>query len=84
MIKANINRENQVQEISAKGAVLELMTDVAVLIGGIYTQLHNADPTTAAIFKHGIANMANDPTGPMWQALGNQTGIVFRQPGQDD
>ena len=84
MIKANLSKENTQQDIVAAGSVQEILTDVALLIGSIYTQFKNADPMTATLFRTGIVNMAQDPDGPMWKAMGNQTGIIFRQPDKED
>lgn len=80
MIKAEINKENPQQNVQASGNVPELMKDIAILISGIYTQFQNADPKTAKLFRMGIENMVNDPNGPVWNATGNQTGIIFKKP----
>lgn len=80
MIKAHISKDNKQQIISATGDTPELLSDVAILVSGIYTQLRNNDSAAALIFRTGLKNMANDQTGPMWQSLGDQTGIVFQKP----
>lgn len=84
MIKANISKENQTQDIVVAGAVPEILADIALLIGSIYTQFKNASPNTAYDLRAGIVNMTNDPTSPMWKAVGNQTGIIFRKPDKED
>ena len=83
MIKANINKENKQQVITATGSIEEMMADTAILINGIYNQLKNADPTTARIFRTGITNMVKDATGPVWKPMDGQTGIVFSIPKED-
>ena len=83
MIKANISKENKQQVITATGNVQELMNDTAILINGIYTQLRNADPATALMFRAGITNMVADVNGPVWKPMDGQTGIVFSIPKED-
>lgn len=83
MINANISKENKQQVITAAGNVQELMNDTAILINGIYTQLRNADPATALMFRTGITNMFKDANGPVWKPMGGQTGIVFPMPKED-
>ena len=80
MIKANINKDNKMHIIDTSGDVSDLMGDIAILVSGIYTQLRNSDPAAALMFRTGLQNMAADLKGPMWQSLGNQTGIVFTKP----
>ena len=83
MIKANISKENEQQTISASGNIGELMNDVAVLINGIYTQLKNADPASALMFRSGMINMISDTKSPVWQSMGDQTGIIFQKPTEE-
>lgn len=80
MIKADISKNNPQQNIQASGNIPELLSDLALLVNGIYTQFQNADPNTAALFRMGVENMIKDPNGPAWGNPGNQTGIVFRKP----
>lgn len=80
MIKAHISKDNKQQIISTTGNIEELLSDVAILVSGIYTQLRNSDPVSALMFRTGVKNAANDPMGPMWQSHGDQTGIVFSKP----
>ena len=84
MIRANISKNNKQQIITAAGSVPEIMNDMAILINGIYTHLRNADQTTALLFRTGMINMITDYNGPVWQTLGNQTGIIFQLPPQED
>lgn len=84
MIKANISKKNKQQIINASGSIQELLSDMAILVGGIYTQLRNADPATALQFRTGMTNMISDTWGPAWQPMGNQTGIIFQKPQQED
>lgn len=83
MIKAEIKKNAQAT-ITATGSIPELLTDMAVLISGIYTQFKNTSPAAATLFRSGLENMIKDPNGPAWKALGNQTGIIFRQPDTED
>lgn len=83
MIKANISKENKQQIISAGGNVQELMNDTAILINGIYTQLKNADSASALMFRTGMINMIADTKSPVWQTMGDQTGIVFQKPTEE-
>lgn len=80
MIKVNISRENEKQVIEAKGSLQEMLTDLAVLLSGIYNQFRNADPDTAAAFRQGLQGMVADPDGPCWKILGDMTGIIFQSP----
>ncbi|MBE6943830.1 MAG: hypothetical protein E7453_06170 [Ruminococcaceae bacterium] len=80
MIQANINKKNKQQIIHASGSIVEMMNDVAILISGIYTQLGNHDPASAAIFRTGLQNMTADSRGPMWQNYGDRTGIIITLP----
>lgn len=80
MIKVNISRENEKQVIEAKGSVQEMLTDLAVLLSGIYNQFQNADPATAAVFRQGVQGMVADPDSPCWKVLGDMTGIIFQTP----
>ena len=84
MLKAEIKRGTQagngVVRITAEGGVPELLNDVALLIGGIYTQFKAADPVTAEMFRIGVTNMVIDGRGALWNAVGNQTGIIIRKP----
>lgn len=84
MIKANISKENKHQTIVASGDIPELMNDTAVLINGLYTQLRNADPASALMFRTGMINMIADTKSPVWQPMDNQTGIVFQKPTEED
>lgn len=84
MINANISRGNETQVISAKGYVPELLTDIAVLVNGIYTQFSNADPNTAAMFRDGLVKMLQDPNSSVWTPIGNQTGIIFQIPDTEE
>lgn len=76
MLKAKICRDEKTV-IEATGSVTELMADVAVLVSGIYNQFLAASPDTAAMFRTGLTNLANDGNGPMWRPVDGQTGIVF-------
>ena len=84
MIKANISKENKQQLIEAVGSVPELINDTTVLIGGIYTQLRNADAVAAELFRAGLIKLLTDKHSPAWKALGNQTGIVFQKPNGEE
>ena len=84
MLKTNIDKNNPKQIIEATGSIPELMSDVAVLLSGIYRQLNAVSPAAAKCFKQGIENMVKDPKGTMWQAGGNQTGIAFRMFDQEE
>lgn len=84
MIKAEISKENKQQLIRASGNVGELMNDIAVLVNGIYTQLRSADTASALMFRTGMINMLSDRNSPVWQPMGNQTGIVFQKPLQEE
>ena len=83
MIQANISKENKQQTITATGSVPELLGNIAVLIGGIYTQFKNTSPGTALLFRQGVMNMVNDPNAPVWQTQSGQIGIVFQKPQND-
>ena len=83
MIKANISRENPQQEVTVAGSIPEILSDLALLIGSIYTQFKNASPATAEQLRMGIARLALDSNSPMWRVSGNQTGIIFRRPDKD-
>lgn len=83
MIKVNISRENEKQVIEAKGSVQEMLTDMAVLLSGIYNQFQNADPATAAVFRRGMQAMMADPDSPCWKVLGDMTGISFQTPEEE-
>lgn len=76
MLKAKVCK-NEKTVIEANGSVTEMMADVAVLVSGIYNQLLAASPDTAAMFRVGLTNMANDADGPFWRPVDGQTGIVF-------
>lgn len=80
MIKANIGKENENHVINAKGTVPELLTDIAILINGLYTQFANVSPETAAQFRIGLVAMLQDPQSVVWSPLENQTGIIFQSP----
>ncbi len=76
MLKAKIEK-NEKTVIEANGSVTELMTDVAVLVSGIYNQFLAASPDTAAMFRAGMINLTNDEKGPMWRPVDGQKGIIF-------
>ena len=84
MIQANIAKENEKQIVYASGEIPELLTDITVLVSGIYTQLKNASPETAEIFRTALTSVMQDQNGPMWKAIDGQTGIVFRKPNMDE
>lgn len=88
MLKAEIKKGTPTEQglvtITAEGGVPELLNDVALLIGGIYTQFKVADPVTAEMFRIGVTNMAMDGQGPLWNAVGSQTGIIIRKPEKED
>lgn len=79
MLKIDINKDNGNPVIHASGNIMEILNDIAVMTNTLYTQFQAADTTTAQYFRTGFINMTNDPDSPMWKALGNQTGIVFRK-----
>ena len=80
MIKANISRENETQVVAAEGNVVELVSDVTVLINSIHTQFQNMDPATAWMFRVGLQEVVRDPNGPCWKPADGQTGIIFPKP----
>lgn len=84
MIQANIARGNEKQIIHASGEIPELLTDIIVLVSGIYTQLKGASPETAEMFRTALTKVVQDQNGPMWKAIDGQTGIVFRKPNMDE
>ncbi len=84
MIQANIAKENEKQIIYASGEIPELLTDIALLVSGIYTQLKGASPEAAEMFRTALTKVVQDQNGPMWRAIDGQTGIVFRKPNMDE
>ena len=84
MIQANIAKENEKQIVHASGDIPELLTDIIVLVSGIYTQLKSASPETAEQFRSAVTKVAQDQNSPMWKAIDGQTGIVFRKPNMDE
>ena len=84
MIQANIAKENENQIVYASGDVPELVTDIIVLVSGIYTQLKNASPETAEQFRSTVTKAARDRNSPMWKEIDGQTGIVFAKPGTEE
>lgn len=84
MIKANISKENDTPDITAQGNVMELVSDVTVLISAIHTQFQNMDPATAWMFRVGLQAVVRDTNGPCWMPAGGQTGIIFRKPDKED
>ena len=79
MLKVDINKNEGKPTIHASGNIPEMLNDIAILISALYTQFQAADPVTAHLFRAGFTKMTNDPDGPMWKALGNQTGIAYRK-----
>ena len=79
MIKAEINKENKNQTITAKGNVPEIVNDVAVLINSLYTQFQAVDQVSAAVFRQGLEKLFI-PDSRLWNTNGNQTGIAFTRP----
>lgn len=77
MIKAIISKENEKVTIEAEGNVGELLNDTAILVNAVYTQLKNADPVSALMFRQGLKGMVDDPGSPLWQAMDGQVGIIF-------
>ena len=84
MLKTNISKENTKQIIEATGSIPELMNDVAVLLSGIYSQFNAVSPAAAKLFKTGVQSIVKDNDSAVWRTNGNQTGIAFRMPGQEE
>lgn len=84
MLKANISKENKQQTVQAAGSIPEVMNDVAVLLSSIYNQFNAISPAAAKLFRKGMENMLRDPKGEVWKAAGNQTGVIFRRPDEEE
>ena len=84
MLDVKIGKGLQKQTIIASGSIPELLGDLAVIVSGIHTQFQNADPTAAVMFRQALQAMVADQDGPCWQAMNNQTGIIFQKPEQED
>ena len=79
MLKVDIDKDNGSPVIHASGSIMEILNDIAVMTSALYTQFQAADPKTAHYFRTSFINMTNAPDSPMWKALGNQTGIAYKQ-----
>ena len=84
MIQATISKKNNQQTITAVGDVPELMNDLAILVNGLYSQLMAANPAEAAKFRFGMIGMLSAIDSPVWKPMGNQTGITFQIPKEDE
>lgn len=84
MIQATISKKNNQQTITAVGDVPELMNDLAILVNGLYSQLMAANPATGIQFRFGLIGMLSDIESPVWKPMGNQTGITFQIPKEDE
>lgn len=58
------------QVLAAEGSTLDLLACVTYLIADIYGMMKNASPDLAAAFQRMLAQLANDPSSPLWHKDG--------------
>lgn len=67
MLKCRIGGKKKRIWIKAKGTARELVVESAAIVGNIYQNLNEKNPTAALEFKNTIIGVLLDPASPVWQ-----------------
>ena len=79
MLKVNVNGNRS--QIEATGSTEEIMTDICLIINGIYATMLNRNKELAHIFRKGFTRVVVDPDSVLWDASASRgTGLMMTVP----
>lgn len=77
MLKVNVNGNHS--HIEATGSTEEIMTDICLIINGLYATMLNQNKELAHIFRKGLTRVVVDPDSVLWDASASRgTGLMNR------
>lgn len=83
MLKIELDKKNGKGVIAAGGDVLEITSDVCVVVDGIYSQLKNSSPIAAEAFRMGIMALCGDADSPVFTRTPDGVGFAIATPSEE-
>lgn len=65
MMRYKINDKHDIEELMSSGDIKTTLSEVSMLINGIYCALAKGDELAAEVFKRAMMG-AMEPTSPVW------------------
>lgn len=80
-VKIPSREEDGLYEVKFQGNVMDLTSDVCLVINSIFNNLKNGPgPAQAAVFRRKVAQAVLDPTSAAWATVSSDTHISMITP----
>ena len=73
MLKAICDKDSNVANVQCSGMPIDILTDVAAVVGAAYSAIYEADQLAAESFRSLLTAAMLDPDSPIWAPRTSET-----------